>query len=263
MFFLSRLITQWKAHHASYGPEVNSHDLIKALAVLIMICDHVGLYFAPDDHWYRAIGRIGFPVWFFMAGYSRTGGWAWSLLPGLLLLVFTRYALGYSVLPINALLTIFIIRAMIMTIPKEFGKTEGLLALPVCALALTLYQPTTALFEYGTIGLLFGYLGYVVRNNQDGWPPRLLAIGAYTAFMLCQLYPARYDLPQGIFMAIGTAFFVFWLYRFRTVRYAQSRSWLGLAPVIRALGRHTLLIYVLHLYIFAVLLRANYLQLLP
>lgn len=51
--------------------EVTSYDLLKCAAVIIMVIDHVGFYFYPENLWFRAVGRIGFPVWFFLVGYAR------------------------------------------------------------------------------------------------------------------------------------------------------------------------------------------------
>ena len=51
--------------------DLTSHDLLKAFAVIIMVIDHAGYYFFPDQEWWRAIGRIGFPIWFFLVGHAR------------------------------------------------------------------------------------------------------------------------------------------------------------------------------------------------
>ncbi len=253
----SPIMSRWLERHQSYGALVNSHDLIKALAVIIMICDHIGQYLAPNELWFRAIGRIGFPVWFFMAGYTKKGGFTWELLPGMSLLVLTRYILGIPVLAINALLTIFLIRVMILYTPADYYKKNLPLVLLIALLACLFFNATSMLFEYGTIGLLFGYLGYAVRNTPDTIERRILALACFVAFMATQLYPIRFDILQTLVIVVGTAAFMYWLYFFQYRQYNNSQSWHGFGVVIRGLGRHTLLIYVLHLYILAIVMMAN------
>ena len=45
---------------------ITSYDLFKTLAVATMLIDHVGIYFFPDELWFRVIGRLSFPIWLFL-----------------------------------------------------------------------------------------------------------------------------------------------------------------------------------------------------
>ena len=53
-----------------YGPQINSHDLVKMLAILTMVIDHAGRYFMYDNIWMRVIGRTAAPLFFYLVGYS-------------------------------------------------------------------------------------------------------------------------------------------------------------------------------------------------
>lgn len=252
---LTKLWKEWRQHDAAYGPLINSYDLIKALAVIIMIIDHTGFYFFPEQEYWRAIGRTGFPVWFFLAGYSRKGSIQWSLLPGMLILVGEKAALNVSLLPINALLTIFLIRLMIIQAPLKITLS---LALAVSVLAALFFPFTTELFEYGTIGLLFGYLGYLCKNTPDGPVRRFMAVLAFSAFIYTMQFTLfHFSLPAALLMSSGTAAFCIWLYFFRSFTLPEAASLYRfgkpIPQLIRTLGRHTLLIYVIHLFIFQAL----------
>ena len=48
---------------------LTSYDVVKCLTLLFMLVDHVGAFFLTDELWWRVAGRLGFPVWFFLAGY--------------------------------------------------------------------------------------------------------------------------------------------------------------------------------------------------
>ena len=48
----------------------NYQDLLKTLAMITMIIDHLGLYFFPEYNLMRLIGRTAMPVFCFFAGYN-------------------------------------------------------------------------------------------------------------------------------------------------------------------------------------------------
>ena len=55
----------------SLPKELTSYDLLKSLAVILMICDHIGYFFFPEEMWFRTLGRLCLPIWFFLIGYAR------------------------------------------------------------------------------------------------------------------------------------------------------------------------------------------------
>lgn len=90
--------------------ELTALDLIKGLSMFVMMTDHVGYYFFPKDLWFRSFGRIDFPVWFFLPGYSKSRAFEISWLIGGLILLAANIVTGFSLLPANAIFTIMLIR---------------------------------------------------------------------------------------------------------------------------------------------------------
>ena len=41
---------------------ITSYDLFKALALVLMLADHIGYYFYDDVDWWRVAGRICVPI---------------------------------------------------------------------------------------------------------------------------------------------------------------------------------------------------------
>jgi len=245
--------------HTAQGHEITTRDVIKALAVIIMVCDHIGYYFYPDNPWWRAFGRIGFPVWFFFAGYSRTGGFSHQLIPGILAIMLAKAICLGTVLPLNALVTILIIRYLITLIPPDFylrTPDKFISVLVAGVLATLFYGPTNMLFEYGSVGLFFGYLGYACYHTPDSLKRRILALTAFMAFIISQyqgFHMQTWPHAAIALSSIGTAITCLWLYHFKSGPASGQLYLRWCGPLWRGLGRHTLLIYTGHIVLFLIL----------
>ena len=50
---------------------LTSYDLLKTLALVLMVIDHIGYFFYPEEMWWRVLGRLSVPIWFFLIGYAN------------------------------------------------------------------------------------------------------------------------------------------------------------------------------------------------
>lgn len=249
--------------------DVTSYDIIKAVAVVIMICDHIGYYFYPDNLWWRAVGRIGFPVWFFLPGYAQGRGVGKSLWVGGLMLVAGNLIVGLPLLPVNALFTIIMIRLSVDSITKLVHRQEPLFW-GVCLLLILLYVPTNAFAEYGSLGVLFGLFGWLVRNVdkvENGVRKKTrFGIFAFLTFLILQQWmpPSGFHFSPAQFfvMAFCTAGTCWALFNFRAENYPgfAVRAGKPLTWLTKFLGRRTLEIYVFHLLLFKAILLCQYPQ---
>lgn len=53
--------------------EIKYRDILKVIAIITMIIDHIGYYLLPDNLWLRVIGRVAMPIFgiLFMEGLER------------------------------------------------------------------------------------------------------------------------------------------------------------------------------------------------
>jgi hypothetical protein len=121
--------------------ELTALDLIKGLSMFVMMTDHVGYYFFPRDLWFRSFGRIDFPVWFFLPGYSKSRAFEISWLVCGIVLVAANIFTGFSLLPVNAIFTIMLIRFSTDRLVgymtgKDVRKFTGVMLLAVFAAVL-------------------------------------------------------------------------------------------------------------------------------
>ncbi len=235
---------------------VTSYDVWKTLAVILMIVDHIGVYFFPDDSMWRAVGRLCVPIWFFLIGYASSRDMSWRLWAGALIVCLSNLVVGLPILPLNILATIIVVRWVLNPFMAKAlqSLTDGFMA---CLVVLLCFIPASFVFEYGTVGLALASLGYVARNrkvfNLDKEKTFTVFFLALLFYVATQAIGFGFALRQAVFMGVGSFIIgAFLLYGFKPA-ILPKKSILN-TPVIRAFlqffGRYTLEIYVVHLILF-------------
>ncbi len=238
--------------------ELTSYDLIKALAIILMIVDHVGHHFYPDEMWFRVVGRLCLPIWFFLIGYAKTTEIPKKLWIGAGVVAASAIISGQFLLPLNILFTIIVLRLLRgATVAGCFYSLDGMRGM-FLILAFLIY-PTSVLFEYGTGAMFFVLIGYYLRNkntiNKDIDPKyvKIFAALSLLLFYVVQGINLPYILPeQTVFMFVGFAFIGFMLWNFKPVIYTKADKYIAPSVIkfIQFLGRRTLEIYVAHILLF-------------
>lgn len=241
----------------TYG-EPNTIDQLKLLALVTMTIDHIGYFLFPDILWFRVIGRASFPLWLFVVGFhaagQEAGDWqkikksASLLLVGTALILVANYAVSHSIFPLSVLFTILCVR-IIFTIPtiRDSIEKQPLTLLLYAFLAL----PSLFLLEYGSLGLMFATLGFLVRRNAF---PEALKITGFIAIvsyvLIADLLFSFSEIQE--YCVVGIVF--------AAVYYmAQStfKPWTALRPElvkpICFLTRNTYYYYVIHLLLLKVI----------
>jgi hypothetical protein len=236
-------------------PFLTTYDLVKTLALVLMILDHIGYFFYPDTLWLRAVGRGSFPIWCFLIGYanSRNTGrdiWSWATV----LLVFNM-ALGGPLLPLNILFTIIAVRLVLDRMANVVFRNWEVMLYAVLALTLLVW-PTMIFVEYGAMGLLLALCGYAVRH-QDSLGVSMSVQRGYIFFVtvlyfLSQNFMFQFPEAEGKIAAftIGSAMLVMCFFKpLNLIDWTEKLP----RPITRTLqfsGRYTMEIYVVHLIVF-------------
>lgn len=239
-------------------------DFFKALAVIFMVIDHVGFILFPQmDHsffdtpemWFRAIGRLCVPIWFFLAGYSRSRRTDFQIMIGALVLLFANISMGLYVFPLNVLFSMLIVRHLIPYVARHGNRDAESMLLNLVILAF-LYISTRDYFEYGLLGLAIAWFGYNVRLARDAAVPidtrtKLLGLVVMVMTPLVQIVEFPFGFWQTVFVFVG----MFILFpalsgtRFREYPEMTRRLGMWLVVPIQILGRRTMEIYVIHIII--------------
>lgn len=236
---------------------LTSYDLLKAVAVVIMVIDHLGYYFFPENLWWRAVGRTGFPVWFFLIGHASGRDIPRKLWGGALILVMADMIVGRSLFALNALFTIMAIRlcidpVMAFLLKNRFNLIAG------CVLLVLLVFPTAAVAEYGTLGLITAIYGYMVRHKDRIANKELVFYYMIFAFLIFAVYQQimfGFSQEQFVVMAAGTLLCRFYLLGFKSEVYPKLTAAIPafVTQSMQFCGRKTLEIYIVHLLVFKAL----------
>lgn len=234
------LLTPFFERLYRYGHAINSHDVLKAIAVLLMVVDHIGAYLLNDNPWCRLIGRGAAPLFFFLIGYVNKLHIRMSLIVyGLILSMIGYYF--YGGFWISILLNFIFIEWLFWFIPPEKVNTLGRGLVFIIALALNsvVYQ----YLEYGFFGLLIAASGrfIAVKDPQaDIW--LLLTLVAYFVGESMTFHFMRNNYLLFAFGSLVVALFQLRFYRLRTF---ASPHWVAVPCLV--LSRFSLPIYFYHL----------------
>lgn len=244
-----------------YGTEVNSHDLLKISAISTMVIDHIGRFFLNNSVWWRVVGRMAAPQFFFLVGY--TGSYRFKreiLFYGLALWVVnyltnTSASIIEHIIPINILIGFTLIKALLNRFDPAKLPTEFVILL--LAILMFFSLPTYIVIEYGTLGLCYA-IGARLLRQRHGF--RLFWISAtvlvhfffeLVVLLILDIEVSTRLLPFAIgFLAVvfATNLIIFLNYDFRVFKVGQKY----IRTLAIYISRYSLQIYFFHLSAFMI-----------
>ncbi len=154
-------------------------SLLKIIAVLTMVVDHVGVIFFPSETFLRVIGRIAFPLfcWGIVIGLERTRDWRRYALRLLVLAAVTQpfymLALSHDWHEFNVMATLLLGLLGIQGIRARwhFSQFWG----PV----LVLLVAAAFRMDYGWRGVLLIILMHLARDSRGGLAALMVSFCLY------------------------------------------------------------------------------------
>lgn len=236
-----RKLLRWN----DYGEGLTPFDLLKSFALFFMIVDHIGFYFFPEAEWWRVLGRFCVPVWFFLIGYAGAKKVPLSWWLGALLVLIAGL-LHAKLLPLNILFTLALCRLFITYVLPAPMFNRVLPQIVFAFILLLLALPTSFALDYGTMGFGFCLLGYACRQQMAQKVKLLWAITSVGIFVPLEVVLFGFNGLQAVVLLLGISLIVWALlcfpFKFEINKIFQ--------PVIQFMGRRTLEIYVLHIWLF-------------
>ena len=222
-----------------YGRGLNSHDLLKIIAISLMIIDHIGEFLYPEFLWLRLLGRSAAPLFFFLIGYVNHLHLRPTLFIYGFILTITAY-FQFNHVFINVLLNMIFIQYCLWMFPPEKISLPWRCVFFVAAVAVNCWL--SAYVEYGLLGLLFAYSARLIalRSPQASYWMGFTLI-AYVVWETILF--GFYKNPVFVYIFVGMLtglYFIFMYYRMFTLK---PRRWQ--IPLL-LLSRYSLDIYFFH-----------------
>ncbi len=238
----------------SFPKALTSYDLLKAAAIIFMIIDHIGYFFFFDEMWWRVIGRLSVPIWFFLIGFSTTREVPKLFWIAAVTVMLSTIAAGEYLFPLNILFTLIAARYAVDWLYQGAMRNKEAFA-GMFFLLFLMAGPTLIFTEYGTLGLLFTLLGAIARNREYVLAPGWMMLSFNVAAMLAYVFVQGVLMPDltGVQLSVlicGMALLQLIFHKF------DRKVFEGWTPrkffpiwLVQFMGRYTLEIYVVHLLI--------------
>lgn len=219
-----------------------------------MIIDHIWFFFFPEIIELRMIGRIAFPIFLFLIGFSGSYSFKWYILVGALLVsIPTGLYMEWNWIPwfkLNILWAILLTQQILSFIHRQSAKYMPYIALSSLIL-VCIQSYTDSILEYGSFPILFGLIGYLYRWYKPSyvvvrWYTLLLWI-VYTLYMH-SIFPFSFYQTSivMIFFTMSTVLWCVLSYK----NYSLSMPKIA-GLVITRVSTYALRIYVVHSTVFA------------
>jgi hypothetical protein len=239
-----------EATRSAASPQtVDNTDWLKTAAIILAAVDHFGYFFAENDLWWSAFGRLAAPTFFFLVGYAKTRKVPsyWIALGAMLTLLDSWNADWNWVAP-NILLSFALIRIARPSI-EAFVQRHGRLGYAVLTAALLAALPAAAkIVDYGVEGWLWALFGvyqsrYVEGRSANAGLMRLLACGVAAAVYVWQ-EQQEFSFPPThlavVILGVGVLSLGLCLFLRGPSRIQPPAA---IAGALGFIGRHTLEIY--------------------
>ncbi len=151
-----------------YRKYITSHDIMKIVAIVSMIMDHYGLFLSDYGELWRIMGRISFPIFAFLIGYSGKYNRFTDLITVLVIhKLFVCCILNYAsidhVLKDTIIPALILARLAILFYDKVIAAPSWIV-FALLIISMPILQP---IFQYGSFGIIFALCGYYKRNYEN------------------------------------------------------------------------------------------------
>ncbi len=230
-----------------YGPALTTHDILKAFAIVLMVVDHVGYVFFPEDVWWRVFGRMCVPIWFFLVGYASPRRFPDELITLGAMLLVTDLWVGERALPLNIFATILAARLYVAY--AERIVQDGVALATMFTISAVLLPLSLVLFEYGSQVFPLSLAGFYYRHYRHHWLAPVSLGVAWAFFCAAQYVFFHFSDLQGLIMASGCGLVCLTLHHHHLKPLPSTLGrWYSMPVALFARNSHY--VYTLHLMAF-------------
>ena len=253
---------------AAPAPAIGPTDFWKLAGLVLVVADHTGLFFAPDEEAWRVVGRLAAPIFFFLVGYARTRAvpWTWLALGAVLTATDHLTSEDPSETALNILLNFALLRTALPHIeawiaggtPAGEGWTgEAWRTALLVAGLLALIPALDPHLEYGAEGWLWALFGLWQRLATGSpaagraWIRTGVAVATVLAYTWREMEDYAFEGAAALALVLLVAGLALLLARFRRTTF-QHQPPPAAARLLAIAGRRSLEIYAVSLFMMQV-----------
>jgi hypothetical protein len=145
-----------------FKKNANYQDIVKSIAIIAMVIDHLGLFLFPTCLEMRIIGRIAMPIFCFCAGYNFRNKIRIEVILGAIFVAIMNKLLNSPYDP-NILISISLGLLYLKYIYPNIS--HNILYIHIFILTL-LFPITKFMFDYGTLGIIIMIIAHMIVNRR-------------------------------------------------------------------------------------------------
>lgn len=235
--------------------QVNSQDLLKFLAIITMVIDHLGFYFFPEQLWMRVIGRNSHIFWLFFVGYNykKDAQIQASIIYAAVFILLISVILKAKILPLNILFAILIYKIALKYYTKYIFIDNQLNSLAYFYLVIicVVLFPLGLVVEYGSLGFFICIFGYNLRNNLGNLYKQSLWLLLIDFLSQGAIFKFNYFDTICRFTVISLS--ILTIYKFKPVNLNLKGC---TKYIVNISSRYSLYLYTFHLVLFIIIKQA-------
>lgn len=242
-----------------FKTRLSAHEMY-AFAIVGMIIDHVGFYFAPDMLWLRVL-RFCLFIWLIPIGYNIGRRPSLLMWQGVVLLAVMDLAAQFNPFPLSVLATMIAARYLVPDLMDILTRGK-ILFWAGQAVLIALIPVTYGISDYGTLGIMAVMGGWILRDREA--PPDAPRAGRYVPsvplyFSLLWLTAViteqctfEFSSAQLAFVCVSCALMLVQMTQLRQMLLndLKMRSKDIVSRICQIVGHRTLEIYIIHRMLF-------------
>ena len=235
-----------------YGNELNSYDVVKFIAIITMIIDHIGYYLLTDNDYLRAIGRLAAPLFFFITGYvSNYQIKAAILIYGTIITVIFYYF--HDELYLNILLVFASIKWVLSRWQPQ--KTRIVTLMSIFSLIYVMSFISRYFIDYGFLGFAYALIGRLQATGFKSWFAAIMMLSTFLVQMIDIIiyYDDIYVLSI-IGIVASSLVLITLLFRYYVIKVNST----VLKNSILMFSRYSLEIYFWHILLLELIMQTNF-----
>ena len=227
----------------------NNYDVLKSIAFLTMVIDHIGYYFFPQTFFIRAIGRASAIIFALLFGITKhkknNRVLLYAFLTSAVLCFF-----GDGILPLNILYNFYLSYFLIDYLEDLYYNSNFIFNI-ILILLIPLSFITNIFIEYGLIFLFLVFCGRLFSKENKTKKDKTTVITIFIMYFLYQILNFGFGIINSLIVAIMFYFIFKNMYNFKIVEVKKNK-------LLFFMSRYSLQLYTIHLLILNILLRWLY-----